>query len=70
MSKPSSGTAEKELLAAAKAWKAAKKAERARRDALARVVVAAVKQGLVSENKVSTLTGIPRMTIRKMLGKD
>lgn len=70
MSKPSSATTEKELLAAAKSWKAAKKAERARRDALARVVVAAVKQGVVSENKVSTLTGIPRMTIRKMLGKD
>lgn len=70
MSKPSSSATEKELLSAAKAWKAAKKAERGRRDALARVVVASVKQGLVSENKVSTLTGIPRMTIRKMLGKD
>jgi predicted HTH domain antitoxin len=70
VSKASSGPTEKELLSAAKAWKAAKKAERARRDALAKVVVSAVKQGTVSENRAATVTGVPRMTIRKMLGKD
>jgi hypothetical protein len=29
-----------------------------------------VEAGILSESKVSQLTEIPRMTIRKMLGKD
>ena len=51
-------------------WRAAKKRERAERDALARLVRQIVRDDLMSENKVATLTEIPRMTIRKMLGKD
>lgn len=54
---------------AAKEWKAAKKAERAARDALAVVVAQAVASGQLNESKVAKLTSIPRMTIRKMLGK-
>jgi len=54
---------------AAKQWKAAKKAERAARDALAVVVAQAVASGQLNESKVAKLTSIPRMTIRKMLGK-
>ena len=54
---------------AAKQWKAAKKDERAARDALATVVAEAVANGHLNESKVSKLTEIPRMTIRKMLGK-
>jgi hypothetical protein len=54
---------------AAKQWKAAKKDERAARDALAAVVSDAVAGGLLNESKVAKLTEIPRMTIRKMLGK-
>jgi len=54
---------------AAKQWKAAKKDERAARDALAAVVSDSVAKGLLNESKVARLTEIPRMTIRKMLGK-
>ncbi len=57
------------LTGATKEWKAAKKAERAARDRLAQVVSDAVDAGLLSESKVAKLTAIPRMTIRKMLGK-
>ena len=55
---------------AAKEWRAAKKSERAARDALAAVVSDVVSRGILNENKVSKLTEIPRMTIRKMLGKE
>lgn len=51
-------------------WRAAKKSERAARDALAEVVSEVVRRGLLNENKVAKLTEIPRMTIRKMLGKE
>lgn len=51
-------------------WRSAKKSERAARDALAAVVAEVVRKGLLNENKVAKLTEIPRMTIRKMLGKD
>lgn len=54
---------------AAKEWRSAKKRERAARDALARVVSDSVSRGLMNENKIVRLTDIPRMTIRKMLGK-
>lgn len=67
---PSSKTeAEKALRKAVKDWQAAKKRERAARDSLAEVVKAVVGGGIMNENKVATLTDIPRMTIRKMLGK-
>lgn len=55
---------------AAKQWRAAKKSEREARDALAVVVSEVVRAGILNENKVSKLTEIPRMTIRKMLGKE
>ena len=55
---------------ATKQWRTAKKREREARDALAAIVVDVVSSGTLSENKVSGLTEIPRMTIRKMLGKD
>jgi hypothetical protein len=32
--------------------------------------VEVVKAGLVTENKAAKITDIPRMTIRKMLGKN
>lgn len=54
---------------AAKEWRSAKKAERASRESLAALVQEHVDSELLSENKISTATGIPRMTIRKMLGK-
>ena len=63
-------SAKKALQKAAKDWKAAKKKERAARNVLAALVVESVKKGLLTENKVSSVTDIPRMTIRKMLGKD
>lgn len=62
--------AEKALKRATKDWRAAKKRERAARDDLAVLVRQLVEQGILSENKVASLTDIPRMTIRKMLGKD
>lgn len=61
--------AEKALKAATKEWRAAKKRERAARDELAAVVRSTVTGKVLSENKVASLTDIPRMTIRKMLGK-
>ena len=54
---------------AAKEWRAAKKAERDSRESFAALVQEHVDSELLSENKISTATGIPRMTIRKMLGK-
>jgi hypothetical protein len=62
--------ATKALEKATKEWRAAKKKERAARDKLALVVQGSVGAGVLSESKVSQLTEIPRMTIRKMLGKD
>ena len=62
--------ATKALEKATKEWRAAKKKERAARDTLALVVQGSVGAGVLSESKVSQLTEIPRMTIRKMLGKD
>jgi hypothetical protein len=61
--------ASKDVVKAAKDWRQAKKQERAARDALAVVVRQAVGKGYLTENKVAQLTEIPRMTIRKMLGK-
>lgn len=60
----------KALEKATKDWRSAKKRERAARNALAAVVNEAVASGVMSENKVASVTAIPRMTIRKMLGKD
>ncbi len=62
--------ASKALEKATKDWRAAKKRERAARDALAAVVASTVHDGVLTENKVASVTAIPRMTIRKMLGKD
>ncbi|MDA3022447.1 MAG: hypothetical protein O2943_07295 [Actinomycetota bacterium] len=59
----------KALEKATKDWRAAKKRERAARDVLATVVVEAVQGGFLNENKAVKITAIPRMTIRKMLGK-
>ena len=39
-------------------------------DKLALVVQGSVEAGILSESKISQITDIPRMTIRKMLGKD
>lgn len=58
------------LARAAKDWKAAKRSERAARDRLATVVTDVVTAGLLNESKVAKQTAIPRMTIRKMLGKE
>ena len=72
MSKTSSGSAADAAAAvekAAKRWKTAKKQERAARDALAAVVSDAVASGHLNESKIAKMTSIPRMTIRKMLGK-
>ncbi len=55
---------------AAQDWRSAKKAERAARQHLAGLVTENVRAGIVSENKIAKTTEIPRMTIRKMLGKD
>ena len=62
--------AQKALLKATKEWRAAKKRERSARDALAELVVATVESGVLNENKIAQTTDIPRMTIRKMLGKE
>ena len=76
MSKPNSSknsstkALEKSLEKATKDWRSAKKRERAARNALAAIVNEAVGSGVMSENKVASVTAIPRMTIRKMLGKD
>lgn len=66
----SEGAARKALEQATKDWRAAKKRERDARDEVARIVVDVVKAGLVTENKAAKITDIPRMTIRKMLGKN
>jgi len=58
-----------EVETAAREWQAAKKKERAYRDTLAALVKEHVDSDVLSENKISTVTGIPRMTIRKMVGK-
>ncbi len=76
MSKPNSSknsstkALEKSLEKSTKDWRSAKKRERAARNALAAIVNEAVGSGVMSENKVASITAIPRMTIRKMLGKD
>ncbi len=62
--------AAKALEKATKEWRVAKKKERAARDKLALVVQGSVEAGILSESKISQITDIPRMTIRKMLGKD
>jgi len=62
--------ATKALEKATKEWRAAKKKERAARDNLALIVQGSVGDGILSESKISQITEIPRMTIRKMLGKD
>lgn len=62
--------AQKALLKATKEWRAAKKRERAARDTLAALVVDTVESGVLNENKIAQTTDIPRMTIRKMLGKE
>ena len=62
--------ATKALDKATKDWRSAKKKERAARDKLAEVVQGSVEAGILSESKISQITEIPRMTIRKMLGKD
>ena len=66
----SKAEAGKALEKATKDWRVAKKKERAARDALADIVVESVAQGLLTESKVVKVTEIPRMTIRKMLGKN
>ncbi len=58
-----------EVEEAAAEWKATKKRERAARENLAAAVRIHVDSETLSENKISTITGIPRMTIRKMMGK-
>lgn len=66
----SKSSATKALEKATKDWRSAKKRERAARNTLAAIVNEAVASGVMSENKVASVTAIPRMTIRKMLGKD
>lgn len=58
------------LVASAEAWREAKARERAARDALAVLVREGVATAAFTETKAAKWTGIPRMTIRKMLGKD
>lgn len=65
----SEGAAKKALEKATEEWRAAKKRERHARDEVARIVVDVVDAGLITENKAAKITDIPRMTIRKMLGK-
>ena len=58
-----------EVEEAAAEWRVTKKLERAARESLATAVRNHVESETLSENKISTITGIPRMTIRKMVGK-
>jgi predicted XRE-type DNA-binding protein len=58
-----------EVEEAAAEWRSTKKHERAARESLATAVRNHVESETLSENKISTITGIPRMTIRKMVGK-
>lgn len=62
--------AEKALRKATKEWRRAKAREREARDALAALVTELVDKQTMNENRIATLTDIPRMTIRKMLGKN
>lgn len=62
-------SAKKQIAKAAEHWKAAKVEERAAREQLADLVRSAVADEALTENKISKMTDIPRMTIRKMLGK-
>jgi len=66
---PEKAVAIAEVESAAIEWRAAKKNERAARETLASAVRIHVDSETLSENKISTITAIPRMTIRKMLGK-
>lgn len=65
----SKSDAEKAVKKAGKEWRAAKQRERESREVLASLVRDVVDSKVLNENKVSKLTDIPRMTIRKMLGK-
>lgn len=65
----SKSEAEKAVKKAGKEWRAAKQRERESRELLATLVREVVGSKVLNENKVSKLTDIPRMTIRKMLGK-
>lgn len=67
---PDQEAAKKRISKAAEQWKAAKADERAARDRLAELVRSAVADETLTENKIAKITDIPRMTIRKMLGKD
>jgi hypothetical protein len=66
---PEKAAAILEVEEAAAEWRATKKRERAARESLATAVRNHVDSETLSENKISTITGIPRMTIRKMMGK-
>jgi hypothetical protein len=68
--KPSGKPTSTRLDKATDQWRSAKKKERAARDNLAAVVRELVKSGAMTEGRIATETGIPRMTIRKMLGKE
>lgn len=61
--------ASKAVKKAAKRWREAKAKERQEREELASLVRELVAAEVLSENKISSITDIPRMTIRKMLGK-
>ncbi len=65
----SKSDAERDLKHATKQWRKAMARERATRDALAGLVNEVVGNHTLTEHRVATLTDIPRMTIRKMLGK-
>lgn len=65
----SKADAEKALRKATKEWRRAKARERAARDALAVLVNELVTAKVLNENTIAGMTDIPRMTIRKMLGK-
>lgn len=62
--------AEKALRKATKEWRKAKAREREARDALADLVTELVDHKTMNENRIAAVTDIPRMTIRKMLGKN
>lgn len=61
--------AEKAVKMAGKEWRAAKQRERDAREHLASLVRDVVESKTLTENKIAKITDIPRMTIRKMLGK-
>ena len=66
----SEAAAKKALEKATKEWREAKKYERAARNEVARIVVDVVRSGLITENKAAKISELPRMTVRKMLGKN